>query len=104
MTTTKFRLHYLDSLRDFYSLTTSPAPARTMVAEGEIDVPDASDPYKVADVIYDQFQRVGDGHREHPLLFSLRSLSVGDVIELVDDTHSLYLVVDTVGFLPVGAP
>lgn len=101
MTTTLIRLHYADSLRDVeYAQDDGRAVARTLVWEGQVAHADDATPSWIAEVVYAQFQRVGEGHYENPALDGdgLRSMSVGDVVEIVGDDASTFWVAASLGF------
>jgi len=113
MTNVHVRLHYIEDLSLSYlaDRSTVVAAPRTVAFDGEVAVPEAFVKEEgtgriamsgavVAEACFVQFNR-GSG-REHPALdgHAIRSLSMGDVVEIVEPAHQFWLC-ESVGFAAI---
>lgn len=106
-TTIHIRLHYTDKLawgRD--PIDEQLAMPRTMWFEGDIDLPGVREGWGDLDIcehIWRAFNRVDGSAVEHPVMdeIGLRSMCVGDVIEIRTDYGPRFYIAADFGFEPV---
>lgn len=101
----RIRLHYTDRIAEpWLDIAEMAALPRTVVYDGTVLVEDGDD-LAIAEACFSQFNRVGGGHYEHPALDGnkLRSFSTGDVVEIVGDDGSQFMLCLSAGFEKIDA-
>lgn len=102
MTTHNIQLHYIDDMRASYDKDAALQP-HTVVWSGDIKVLDPRiNDRALCEIAFDRFNR-HDSPSQHPALdeLGIRSLSVGDVVEIVEPGNSRFYICASFGFDPV---